>query len=87
MSKKEQTKEQIQEQAEEQVQEQAEGKKEYIAPEVAINPTSLPEVAEALMEELKVDEIHKAGCYWFKKLGEAEDWAKQNGCKVESYKR
>ena len=43
------------------------------------------DTAKRLMEEHGVREIHKAGSYWFKKLDDAESWAKQQGCKVESF--
>ena len=45
------------------------------------------DTAKRLMAEQGVEEIHKAGSYWFKKLDDAESWAKQQGCKVESYKK
>ena len=43
------------------------------------------DTAKRLMEEHGVEEIHKAGSYWFKKKDDAEAWAKQQGCKVESF--
>lgn len=45
------------------------------------------DAAKRLMAEFGVEEIHKAGSYWFKKVADAESWAKQQGCKVESYKK
>ena len=43
------------------------------------------DTAKRLMKEHGVEEIHKAGSYWFKKKDDAEAWAKQQGCKVESF--
>lgn len=99
---KEQTQEQLQEQPTGKVQEQQkqeqpaeksegqpEDKRAEAKPQGGKKPAKETDDAAArrLMAEHGVSEIHKAGSYWFKKLDDAESWAKQQGCKVESYKR
>lgn len=97
---KEQAQEQAQEQVQEQLQEQQkqpaeksegqpEDKRAEAKPQGGKKPAKETDDATArrLMAEHGVSEIHKAGSYWFKKLDDAESWAKQQGCKVESYKR
>ena len=98
MSKKEQTKEkpEVQEQKPEQLpeqnqetkpEEQPKEEKAKEQPKGGKKPAkeSDGDTAKRLMEEHGVEEIHKAGSYWFKKKDDAEAWAKQQGCKVESF--
>ncbi len=103
MSKKEQTVEKPQEQSkgevQEQLQEQQGQEQPTEKPEEQTKPEEKPKggkkpvkepdeaVAKRLMSEHGVEEIHKAGSYWFKKKADAEAWGKQQGCKVDSYKK
>ena len=72
---------------EEQPTEQPKEEKAKLQPKGGKKPAkeSDGDTAKRLMEEHGVEEIHKAGSYWFKKKDDAEAWAKQQGCKVESF--